>query len=152
MEDYGVTGYRFSLAWTRAIPLGAKNDPVNERRIRYCNGLINELLSNGTTPFVTLLHWESPQGPHVRYGDLLDTDKYTPGVVRYARVCFRRFGDRVKNLVTYNEPGLYTLSGYSGGVHAPGRLSDREQSAEGDSSTEPLIVGHNGAGVARSGV
>src|SRR5258708_6572242 len=30
LKSYGVTGYRFSLSWTRIIPLGGKDDPVNE--------------------------------------------------------------------------------------------------------------------------
>lgn len=30
MKDYGVAAYRFSLAWSRIIPLGGKDDPVNE--------------------------------------------------------------------------------------------------------------------------
>jgi beta-glucosidase len=73
---------------------------------------------------------------------MLNKEKYTPDFVRYARVCFERFGDRVKNWITYNEPGVYTLAGYAAGVHAPGRSSYREWNAEGDSSTEPFTVGH----------
>lgn len=142
MKDYGVTAYRFSLAWSRIIPFGGKDDPVNEQGIQYYNNLIDELLANGITPFVTLFHWDTPQELQTRYGGMLDKDKYTPDFVRYSRVCFERFGDRVKNWITYNEPGVYTLAGYAGGVHAPGRSSYRDRSAEGDSSTEPFIVGH----------
>lgn len=38
--------------------------------------------------------------------------------------------------------GVYTLAGYAAGVHAPARSSNRELNEEGDSSTEPFIVGH----------
>lgn len=142
MKEYGVTAYRFSLAWSRIIPLGGKDDPVNEQGIAYYNRLIDELLANGITPFVTLFHWDTPQALEERYGGMLDKEKYTPDFVRYARVCFESFGDRVKNWITYNEPGVYTLAGYAAGVHAPGRSSFRELNAEGDSSTEPFIVAH----------
>lgn len=142
MKEYGVTAYRFSLAWSRIIPLGGKDDPVNEKGIAYYNRLIDELLAHGITPFVTLFHWDTPQALEARYGGMLDQDKYTPDFVRYAHVCFERFGDRVKNWITYNEPGVYTLAGYAAGVHAPGRSSFRDRNAEGDSSTEPFVVAH----------
>ncbi|KAK0112679.1 hypothetical protein ONS95_014418 [Cadophora gregata] len=142
MKSYGVTGYRFSLSWARIIPLGGKDDPVNEKGIEYYNGLIDELLANGITPFVTLFHWDIPQALEDRYGGMLNKDAYTPDFVRYAEVCFERFGDRVKHWITYNEPGVYTLAGYAAGVHAPARSSNRKLNEEGDSSTEPFIVGH----------
>lgn len=142
LKQYGVTGYRFSLSWSRIIPLGGKDDPVNERGIAFYNALIDELLANGITPFVTLFHWDMPQVLEERYGGMLDKERYTLDFVRYARLCFERFGDRVKHWITYNEPGVYTLAGYAAGVHAPGRSSFREINKEGDSSTEPFIVAH----------
>ncbi|KAK3934173.1 putative beta-glucosidase [Diplogelasinospora grovesii] len=142
MKEYGVTAYRFSLSWSRIIPLGGADDPVNEAGIKFYNNLINELLANGITPFVTLFHWDTPQALEDRYGGMLNKEKYTPDFIRYARVCFERFGDRVKNWITYNEPGVYTLAGYAAGVHAPGRSSFRDRNEHGDSSTEPFTVAH----------
>ncbi|KAF8850183.1 glycoside hydrolase family 1 protein [Acephala macrosclerotiorum] len=142
LKSYGVTGYRFSLSWTRIIPLGGANDPVNEAGIQYYSNLIDELLANNITPFVTLFHWDTPQALEDRYGGMLHKEKYTPDFVRYAGVCFERFGNRVKHWITYNEPGVYTLAGYAAGVHAPARSSNRALNSEGDSSTEPFIVGH----------
>ncbi|KAH7162220.1 glycoside hydrolase superfamily [Dactylonectria estremocensis] len=142
MKEYGVTAYRFSLSWSRIIPLGGKDDPINDAGIAYYNRLIDELLSNGITPFVTLFHWDTPQALEDRYGSFLDKDKLTPDFVRYARVCFESFGDRVKNWITFNEPGVFSLAGYAAGVHAPARSSFRERNDIGDSSTEPFTVGH----------
>lgn len=142
MKSYGVTAYRFSLSWSRIIPLGGKDDPVNEAGIQYYSDLISELLKYNITPFVTLFHWDTPQALEDRYGGMLDKERYTADFVRYADVCFARLGDKVKHWITYNEPGVYTLAGYAAGVHAPARSSNRELNAEGDSSTEPFIVGH----------
>ncbi|KAF2464657.1 beta-glucosidase [Lindgomyces ingoldianus] len=142
MKSYGVTAYRFSLAWSRIIPLGGADDPVNEEGIKYYSDLIDELLANGITPFVTLFHWDIPQTLEDRYLGMLNQERYTPDFLRYARLCFSRFGDRIKHWITYNEPGVYTLAGYAAGVHAPGRSSFRDRNAEGDSSTEPFIVAH----------
>lgn len=45
--------------------------------------------------------------------------------------------------MTWTEPNIYSLLGHCFGKHAPGRSSDRKISPEGDSYTEPFIVGHN---------
>lgn len=142
MKSYGVTAYRFSLSWTRIIPLGGQHDPVNEAGLQYYSNLVDELLANGIIPFVTLFHWDTPQSLEERYGGMLNKDAYTPDFVNYAKVCFERLGDRVKHWITYNEPGVYTLAGYAAGVHAPARSSNRELNTDGDSSTEPFTVGH----------
>ncbi|KAJ5561770.1 Glycoside hydrolase family 1 [Penicillium sp. DV-2018c] len=142
MKSYGVNAYRFSLSWSRIIPLGGRNDPVNEKGIKYYSDLIDELLRNNITPFITLFHWDTPQALQDRYGGMLNQKEYTADFVRYARVCFEHFGDRVKHWITYNEPGIVTTLGYAEGAHAPGRSSFRERNAGGDSSTEPFIVGH----------
>jgi beta-glucosidase len=142
MKAYGVTGYRFSLAWSRIIPLGGKDDPVNEAGIEFYNCLIDDLIANNITPFVTLFHWDTPQALEDRYLGMLDKERYIPDFNRYARVCFERFGDRVKHWITYNEPGVYTLAGYAAGVHAPGRSSFRNINEHGNSSTEPFLVAH----------
>ena len=142
MKEYGVTAYRFSLSWSRIIPQGGKDDPVNEDGVAYYNRLIDELLANDIVPFVTLFHWDTPQALEDRYGGMLNKEAYTPDFVRYARVCFEHFGDRVKNWITYNEPGVYSLAGYAAGVHAPARSSYRDRNELGDSSTEPFIVSH----------
>ncbi|CAI0400600.1 unnamed protein product [Linum tenue] len=53
----------------------------------------------------------------------------------YADFCFKTFGDRVKNWMTFNEPRVTAALGYDNGIFAPGRL--------GNSGTEPYIVAHN---------
>ncbi|KAG2085397.1 glycoside hydrolase family 1 protein [Suillus discolor] len=122
LAHYGVKSYRFSLSWSRIIPLGGRNDPVNPR---------------------TLYHWDLPQALHDRYGGWLNKNEIVQDYVHYAKVCFQALGDRVKHWLTVNEPWCVSILGYGKGIFAPGRSSDRERSPEGDSSTEPWIVGHN---------
>lgn len=143
LAQYGVKSYRFSLSWSRIIPLGGRNDPVNPKGIAFYSNFIDALLENGIIPFVTLYHWDLPQALHDRYGGWLNKDEIVQDYVRYAKVCFRAFGDRVKHWLTVNEPWCISILGYGRGVFAPGRSSDRERSPEGDSSTEPWIVGHS---------
>ncbi|TCD60704.1 Beta-glucosidase 1B [Steccherinum ochraceum] len=143
LVSYGVKSYRFSLSWSRIIPLGGRDDPVSEEGIKFYNDLIDALLERGITPFVTLYHWDLPQALHDRYLGWLNKDEIVADYVHYSRVCFERFGDRVKHWLTMNEPWCISVLGYGRGVFAPGRSSDRMRSSEGDSSTEPWIAGHS---------
>lgn len=89
LKDYGVRAYRFSLSWSRIIPLGGKDDPVNEQGIQFYSNFIDALLAAGITPFVTLYHWDLPQALHDRYGGWLNKEEIAPDFARYARVCLR---------------------------------------------------------------
>lgn len=52
MKSLGANSYRFSIAWARVIPLGGKDDPVNEQGIQFYSDVIDECLRLGLTPFV----------------------------------------------------------------------------------------------------
>lgn len=123
LKEYGAKAYRFSIAWGRLIPLGGKDDPLNEAGVEYYSMLLDELLSNGIEPFVTLYHWDLPQELLRRYGGMVDKDRFTADFVRYSRLCFERFGDRVRHWITFNEPGVPARAGYIQGRHAPGMQS-----------------------------
>ncbi|ORX36109.1 glycoside hydrolase family 1 protein [Kockovaella imperatae] len=143
LKQYKAKGYRFSLSWPRIIPKGGRDDPVNPLGLQYYNNLINELLAEGITPYVTLYHWDCPQALEDRYGGWRDKDEIVQDFRRYAQVCFEAFGDRVKNWITINEPYVVTIPGWFNGDCAPGRSSKRPFSADGNTETEPWIVGHN---------
>ncbi|WCJ18999.1 beta glucosidase 12 [Euphorbia peplus] len=142
MKDIGFNAYRFSISWSRVLPKGRLNGGVNQQGIDYYNNLINELLSNGVQPVVTLFHWDLPQALESEYKGFLST-KIVDDFQAYAELCFEKFGDRVKHWITLNEPTNYALLGYSMGVYAPARCSSRSTCQEGDSGTEPYIVVHN---------
>ncbi|KAH6879839.1 putative beta-glucosidase [Thelonectria olida] len=142
LAKYGAKAYRFSLAWSRIIPIGGRDDPINEAGIAFYNKLIDGLLARGITPWITLYHWDLPQGLQDRYGGWLNIEEIQKDFERYARVCYERFGDRVKNWITLNEPWVVSIHGFSKGCDAPGRSSTNKDCTEGDSTTEPWIVGH----------
>ncbi|MED6225083.1 hypothetical protein PIB30_090351 [Stylosanthes scabra] len=71
MKDIGFQAYRFSVSWSRILPSGKLKDGVNQEGITYYNNLINELVSNGIQPFITLFHWELPQTLEDEYGGFL---------------------------------------------------------------------------------
>ena len=89
MQDMGLTAYRFSISWTRIMPLGYGT--VNKAGIDHYNAVIDELLSNGIEPIVTLYHWDLPQGLEDKYKGLLDA-QFEDDFKEYAIVCFEAFG------------------------------------------------------------
>lgn len=103
MASYGATHYRFSISWSRVIPLGGREDPVNEKGIDYYNRLIDGLLARGIQPCVTIFHWDLPSELEKRYGGWSCQDEVTLDYQRYSKLLFDRFGDRVKLWITLNE-------------------------------------------------
>ena len=109
LQRYGAKAYRFSISWSRIVPRGGRDDPVNEQGIAWYGRLIDGLIERGITPWVTLYHWDLPQGLEDRYGGWLDVAEVQKDFERYARVCYERFGDRVKNWITLNEPWIQSI-------------------------------------------
>lgn len=142
LKSVGATAYRFSLSWSRIIPLGGRNDPVNQKGLDYYVHLVDELLAAGIEPFITLYHWDLPDALDKRYGGLLHRTEFPLDFAHYARVVFRAL-PKCKHWITFNEPWCSSILGYSTGYFAPGHCSDRSKSAVGDSSREPWLVGHN---------
>ena len=60
LKSIGAKAYRFSLSWSRIIPLGGRNDPINQKGMQYYLDVVDELLANDIQPMVTLFHWDLP--------------------------------------------------------------------------------------------
>ncbi|XP_061998170.1 vicianin hydrolase-like [Rosa rugosa] len=143
MKKVGLDSFRFSISWSRLLPKGKVKGGVNQEGVKFYNNLINELLSNGIIPFVTLFHWDLPQALEDEYGGFLN-HKIVGDFQDYADFCFKTFGDRVKHWITLNEPVTFCVNGYNGGTNAPGRCSNYVGNCTaGNSATEPYIVGHH---------
>ncbi|KAL0670768.1 hypothetical protein Bca4012_033472 [Brassica carinata] len=102
LHQIGFNAYRFSISWSRILPRNLKGG-INQAGIDYYNNLINELLSKGIKPFVTIFHWDTPQSLEDAYGGYLGA-KIVNDFRDYADICFKNFGDRVKHWMTLNEP------------------------------------------------
>ncbi len=130
MRKLGLKCYRFSISWSRIMPQG--RGEVNEKGIAFYNKLINTLVANDIEPWVTLFHWDLPLALQMEMDGLLNPE-IAHEFANYGRLCFERFGDRVKNWITLNEPWCSAFLGHGNGYFAPGRVSD----------TEPYIAAHN---------
>ncbi|ONI35248.1 hypothetical protein PRUPE_1G525400 [Prunus persica] len=144
VKDLGVDSYRFSISWTRILPNGTLSGGINQEGIDYYNNLIDEVIKNGLTPYVTIYHFDAPQALEDKYGGFLNRS-IVNDFKDYCEICFKTFGDRVKNWITINEPYIIAVMGYDSGVSPPGRCSVPSlfPCTSGNSSTEPYIVTHN---------
>ena len=48
-----------SISWSRVFPEGTGQP--NPKGLDYYNRVVDELLKNNITPYVTLFHWDLPQ-------------------------------------------------------------------------------------------
>ena len=140
IKDMGLSSYRFSIAWSRIMPTGEM--PINQAGIDHYNMLLDELHRQGIEPLVTLYHWDMPLALEEKFEGWLSPE-IENAFATYADVCFAAFGDRVKMWTTINEPWTFCLMGYVTGAFAPGRCSNRDKCALGNSSTEGYIAAHN---------
>ncbi|KAH9292851.1 hypothetical protein KI387_041964, partial [Taxus chinensis] len=141
MVKMNMDAYRFSISWSRIFPTGTGQ--INYKGVQYYNKLIDYLLERGITPYANLYHYDLPEGLDKAFGGWLNS-KIVNEYGKYAEFCFKTYGDRVKNWMTFNEPRDIAALGYDNGIAAPGRCSAPfGNCSAGNSSTEPYIVAHN---------
>lgn len=116
MKWMGVKAYRFSVAWPRVIPNGVGK--INELGLDFYDRLIDSLLEREIAPWLTMYHWDLPEALQVRGG--WNNREIVEWFGEYAEVLTSRFGDRVKNWMTLNEPLCSAWLGHLYGDMAPG--------------------------------
>jgi beta-glucosidase len=134
LRSLNVDTYRFSVAWPRVQPTG--RGPVNPEGIGFYDRLVDELLANNITPWLTLYHWDLPQELEDAGGWPNRDTAYR--FADYAAMTYEALGDRVKHWTTLNEAWCSAHLGYYVGVHAPGR----KDYGDHISAVHHLLLGH----------
>lgn len=134
MRQLNLNAYRFSLAWPRMQPTGS--GPLNPDGVAFYDRLLDSLLEAGIRPWVTLYHWDLPQALEDA-GGWPERDTALR-FADYAQAAHQRFGDRIADWTTLNEPWCSAFLGYFNGVHAPGR-TDAQASLR---AAHHLLLGH----------
>jgi len=136
LVETGLDAYRFNPSWPRIQP--TKDGVYDESALAHYDTFIDSLVAAGIKPVVTLHHFSSP----IWVDDPRNTDA-TPCVpsptdlcgwdsddgamqiiaemVEYAGMLARRYGDRVDEWGTLNEPVNYLFASYGAGVFPPGK-------------------------------
>jgi beta-glucosidase len=136
LKNLGVNAYRFSISWPRIFPTGTENEP-NQIGLDFYSRLVDTLLENQITPFITLNHWDIPQG-------LEDSGGWTErdivhDFVKYSYHVSKHLGDRVRNWITHNEPWCISYLGYIEGHKPPGLINNWSKSL---ATAHHLLLSH----------
>jgi beta-glucosidase len=144
MASMGLRAYRFSVAWPRVRPDGGAANPAG---LDFYARLVDTLLDNGITPWLTLYHWDLPQKLEETGGWANRDTAYR--FAEFTESVTGRLADRVTNWTTLNEPWCAAFLGYASGVHAPGRTDPVAAVA----ATHHLLLAHGlGLSVIRDAV
>jgi beta-glucosidase len=140
LQALHVDSYRFSIEWARVEPSRGNFD---EAALQHYDDLINALRAAGIKPLVTLHHFSNPlwiadprdpnctNGPGnanlCGLGDPVGAQEVIDEMAVFAGKMASRYGDRVDEWGTLNEPVNYLLASYGVGQFPPGHgyaLSD----------------------------
>jgi beta-glucosidase len=121
VKALGFTTFRFSISWSRILPQGTGK--VNQAGLQFYHALIDECLSLGLEPIVTLYHWDLPQVLQREGG--WTNHQVIKWFGKYVKICMQEFSSKVKYWIIMNEPFAFTALGYMTGFHAPGKMGLR---------------------------
>lgn len=134
LQELGVKGYRFSVAWPRIQPGG--RGPANKKGLDFYRRLVEGLRHRNIEPMLTLYHWDLPQALEDQGGwTSRETSEY---FAEYAGIVYESLSDAVSYWITLNEPWVSAWLGYGMGAHAPGHADTEKALA----ATHHLLLGH----------
>ena len=99
--EMGFKTFRTSINWTRIFPTGEEAEP-NEKGLAFYDRVFDCCKKHGIEPLVTISHYELPYALVKKYNgwagrELVDL------YVKYCKVLFERYKDKVKYWLTFNE-------------------------------------------------
>ena len=99
--EMGFKVYRLSIAWSRIFPLGDEEEP-NEKGLAFYDQIFEECAKYGIKPLVTISHYETPLHLAKTYNGWTDR-KLIDFYLHYCETIFKRYKDKVKYWLTFNE-------------------------------------------------
>ena len=135
LRNLHLDSYRFSIEWARIEP---QRNLIDETALAHYDAEIDALVAAGIRPNVTVHHFASPVwvddprrldcpgGPSdtnlCGWADPVGADQIIAELAEHARLLAQRYGDRVDEWGTLNEPVNYLLASYGVGQFPPGRV------------------------------
>ncbi len=135
VEEMNLDAYRFSVNWARMEPT---RDTYDETAFTHYDGVIDALVAREIKPMITVHHFSNPiwvDDPRVAecpeggptdahlcgFGHPTGGPAIVAEMAEFAGELARRYGDRVDEWVTLNEPINYLVASYMLTVFPPGR-------------------------------
>ena len=125
-SEMGLNSFRMSIAWSRIFPNGDDEIP-NEEGLKFYENVFDELKKYNIEPIVTISHYEVPLNLAIKYGGWRNR-KLISLYVKYCDTIFRRYKDKVKYWLTFNEINCLTVS--FGAITAGAMIIDDEENTE----------------------
>ncbi|MCA9537039.1 MAG: family 1 glycosylhydrolase [Myxococcales bacterium] len=135
VDEMNLDAYRFSVNWARMEPT---RDNYDEAAFAHYDAVIDALVARGIKPMITIHHFSNPiwvddprvatcpaEGPSdtnlCGWGHPTGGPEIVAELAEFAAELARRYGDRVDEWVTLNEPVNYMVASYMLTVFPPGR-------------------------------
>ncbi len=134
LKEMGLDTYRLSIEWARIEPV---RNQIDEAALQHYSDLLDALKAAGIRPIVTVHHFSNPvwvadpRDPDCMngvsdtnlcgFGDPEGGPQILEEIAEHAALLAERFGDRVDDWGTVNEPVNYLVFSYGLGVFPPAR-------------------------------
>lgn len=119
--EAGQNAHRLSVEWSRIQPTPDRWDESALERYR---AMLRGLRERAMTPLVTLHHFTDPLWVSERGG--WETEAIVPLFERFVRKTVEALKEYCTLWCTVNEPNVYAIMGYAGGVFPPGKKHLRQ--------------------------
>lgn len=110
MKEMGFNAYRFSIAWSRIFINGDEDTP-SQAGLEFYDKIIDAVVAAGMEPIVTIMHYDIPIHIVTEYGGFANR-KVVDFYMRYAELLLRRYCDRVKYWIPFNQINLIQYCGF----------------------------------------
>lgn len=111
--EMGFKVFRTSISWPRIFPAGDEAEP-NEEGLQFYDALFDELERYGIQPLITLNHFDTPLGLVRKYGGWRSREVIAC-YLKYCETVLRRYRNRVKYWITFNEINMILHSPFTAG-------------------------------------
>ena len=127
--EMGWKVFRLSINWGRIFPNGDDEEP-NEAGLAFYDKVFDECHKHGMEPLVTLCHYEIPWNIVTKYNGFSDR-RVIDMFVKYATTCMKRYKDKVKYWLTFNEINIACMGeGGIGNLYGLGLMDPEDVNAD----------------------
>lgn len=123
--EMGFKSLRLSIAWSRIFPTGEEEVP-NEAGLQFYDDVFDELLKYNIEPVVTTCHFDVPVHLVEKYGSWKNR-KMIELYEKYTKTIFKRYQDKVKYWMTFNEINMLLHLPYMGAGIVINKGEDKNQ-------------------------